>query len=238
MAYDWTMFFDEFAGDLHPTFQKELSRQLFEKGATGTGIKQFDKYNFQLIVGMKDLNKKLVDNKVLAKIEFITPTSFSFPVDICWYSDTSTDLLELHKQDITNLNVVFSWGDNFPLQQILPHIRPYRVDKKAKTKLNFDIEYFYYLLPDISLEFHYSKSLDKDEIKSLDTFLLAFNTDWNEKNKGKEIQFISNTTEIGNNVYQVVTDIGLANSIKTITDLLKSYSDNLGNLQTTKISIR
>jgi len=238
MAYDWTMFFDEFAGDLHPTFQKELSRQLFDKGVTGTGIKQFDKYNFQLIVGMTDLDKKLIDNKVFAKIDFITPTSFSFPVGICWYSDDFTNLLDLHKQDITNLNVVFNWADNFPLQQILPHIRPYRVDKKAKTNLNFDVEYFYYLLPDISLEFHFSKSLDKDEIKSLDTFLSAFNSGWNEKNKGKEIQFISNTTEIGNNVYQVVTDIGLTNSIKTITDLLKLYSDNFIHLQTTKISIR
>ena len=238
MAYDWTMFFDEFAGDFHSTFQKELSRQLFEKGQTGTGIKQFDKYNFQLIVGMTDLAKKLVDNIVLAKIDFITPTSFSFPVDIGWYSDKFTDMLELHKQDITNLNVVFCWIDKFPLQLVLPHIRPYRVDKKAKTDLNFDVEYYYYLLPDISLEFHFSKSLVKDEIKRLDTFLSTFNLDWNEKNKGKEIQFISNVTEIGNNVYQVVLDIGLKNSIKTITNLLKSYSDNLGHLQLTKITIR
>lgn len=238
MAYDWTMFFDEFAGDLHPTFQKELSRQLFDKGATGTGIKQFDKYDFQLIVGMKDLDKRYIDNKVFAKIDFIAPTSFSFPVDIYWYSDNFTDLLELHKQDITNINVVFSWADNFPLQQILPHIRPYRVDKKAKTNLRFDVEYFYYLLPDISLEFHFSKALDKDEIKSVDNFLSNYSADWNEKNIGKEIQFVSNMTEIGNNVYQVIVDIGLTNSIKTIAELLKLYSNNLGHLQTTKISIR
>jgi hypothetical protein len=30
----------------------------------------------------------------------------------------------------------------------------------------------------------------------------------------------------------------LANNIKTIADLLKSYSDNLEHLQTTKITIR
>ncbi len=238
MAYDWTMFFDEFAGDMHPTFRKELSRQLFDKGSTGTGIRQFEKYDFQLMVGMKDLNKKLIDNKVFAKIDFIAPTSFSFPVNIYWYSDNFTNLLELHKQDITNLNVVFGWTDNFPLQQILPHIRPFRIDKKGTTNLNFDVEYFYYLLPDISLEFHFSKALDKDEVKRLDTFLSSFKLDWDEKNKGKEIQFISNMTEIGNNVYQAITDIGSANSIKTITNLLKSYSDNFGHLQTKKISIR
>lgn len=235
---DWAMFFDEFASDFHTTFQKQLAQQLLKKGSNGTGINQFEKYDFQLIVGMHDLNKRLVDNKVVAKIDFITPTSYSFPVDIFWYSDNFTDLLELHKQDISDLNVVFDWADNFPLQQILPHIRPYRVDKKAKTNLNFDVEYFYYLLPDISLEFHFSKGLDKGEVKSIDTFLSSFNLDWNEKNKGKEIQYIGNITEIGNNVYQVVTDIGLSNNIKTITNLLKSYSDNLGHLQTTKISIR
>jgi hypothetical protein len=238
MAYDWTMFFDEFAGDFHPTFQKELSRQLFDKGTKGTGINQFDKYDFQLMVGMKDLYINLVDNKIYAKIDFITPTSFSFPVQIYWYSDNFSNLLELHKQDITNINVVFNWADNFPLQHILPHIRPYRVDEKAKTNLNFDVEYFYYLLPDISLQFHFAKSLDNDEIKSLDNFLSSFNLDWNVKNKGKEIQFISNMTEIGNNVYEVVTDIGLTNSIKTITNFIKSYSDNFVHLQTTKISIR
>ena len=237
-SIDWTMFFDEFASDFHPTFRKQLAQQLFKKGSNGTGINQFEKYDFQLIVGNHDLNMRLVDNKVVAKIEFITPTSYSFPVDIFWYSDNFTDLLSLHKQDITNLNVVFDWSDNFPIQQILLHIKPYRVDKKAKTNFNFDVEYFYYLLPDISLEFHFSNTLDKNDIMSLDTFLSTFNYEWNEKNKGKEIQFISKMSDIGNNVYQVVTDIGLANSIKTITELLKLYSDNLGHLNTTKISIR
>lgn len=238
MEYDWTMFFDEFAGDLHPTFQKELSRQLFEKGALGTGIKQFDRYNFQLIVGMNNLNKRLVDNKVLAQIEFITPTSFSFPVDIYWYSENCLDMLGLHKQDITNLNVVFSWADNFPLQKILPHIRPYRIDKKAKTNLNFDMEYYYYLLPDISIEFHFSAALDEGDVKVLNTFISNFKSGWNVVNKGKEIQFISSMVEVGNNVYQVILDIGLTNNIKTVLGFIKSYSDNFNHLQTAKISIR
>lgn len=235
---DWTMFFDEFASDFHPTFQKQLAQQLFRKGSNGTGIKKFEKYDFQLIVGMHDLDIKLVDNKVVAKIEFITPTSFSFPVYISWYSDNYKDILELHKQDIANINVVFDWEDNFPLQQILPHIRPYRVDKRNKTNLNFDVEYFYYLLPDLSLEFHFSKALDNNEIKSLDNFISNFHLEWNLKNKGKEIEFIGNLAKIENNVYQVVTDIGLANNIKTITNLLKSYSDNFEHFQTTKITVR
>ena len=159
MAYDWTIFFDEYAGDFHPTFQKELSRQLFLKGDNGTNIKQFDKYGFQLMVGMRDLNKRIDGGKIIASIDFITPTSFSIPVDINWYSDKYPNVQDLHKQDITDLNVVFDWTEGFPVSKILPHIKPYRSDKKAKTKLNFDVEYYYYLLPDICLEFHFMKPI-------------------------------------------------------------------------------
>lgn len=56
MENDWTYFSEEYAGDFHPAFQTEMSRQLRAKGAQGTGIKGFDKYPFQLIVGMIDLD--------------------------------------------------------------------------------------------------------------------------------------------------------------------------------------
>ena len=235
---DWVLFFDEYASDFHPTFQKELAQQLFRKGSSGTGIKQFDKYNFQLIVGFIDLNKKVVENKVFVKIEFITPTSFSFPIEIYWNSESSADLQELHKQDTTGHFVTFNWADNFPIQQILPHIKPYRVDKKSKTNLKFDVEYYYYSFPDISLEFHFSKALANYEINSLDTFLSKFNLDWNEENKGKEIEFISNVKELENNVYEVVADLGLKSTKKTIDKLLKSYSTNFEHLTTLKITIK
>src|ERR1700741_2542829 len=121
MAYDWTMFFDDFPKDFHPTFQKELSRQLFEKGAN-TGIKQFDKHRFQLIVGMNDLQLRKDGNRVYAKIDFIAPTSFSFPVDIYWSVENSQDILEIHKQDISKINIEINWGNNFPIDQLLPHL--------------------------------------------------------------------------------------------------------------------
>ena len=48
MSYDWAMFFEEYAGELNSTFKKELSSQLLAKGNL-TGIKNFEKYNFQLM---------------------------------------------------------------------------------------------------------------------------------------------------------------------------------------------
>lgn len=121
MAYDWTMFFDDFAEDFHPTFRKELSKQLFAKGSD-TGIDKFDSHNVQLIVGMTDPQLKQVENKVYALVEFITPTSFSFPVHICWTTSYTETSLEIHKHDVSNAKLEINWAPGFPLEQILPHL--------------------------------------------------------------------------------------------------------------------
>jgi hypothetical protein len=122
MAYDWTMFFDQYAGDFHETFQKELSRQLFEKGAMRTGIQDFKDHNLQLIVGMRDTNLRQVANQMIASIDFITPTSFSFLVDIYWCSDTEDNISEIHRQGVSKTNISIDWADNFPIDKILPHL--------------------------------------------------------------------------------------------------------------------
>jgi len=119
MSYDWTLFLTE---EFHPTFQKEISKQLFEKGKVGTGIDNFDQLNFQLIIGMHDINLRVFENKVLAKIDFITPGSFSIPIDICWSTQNKVNLLEIHKNDISKINIEINWCENFPLESILPYM--------------------------------------------------------------------------------------------------------------------
>ena len=52
------------------SFQKELSKQLFEKGSIGTGFKNFEELDFQIIIGMQDSEIRQVDNKMFAKIDF------------------------------------------------------------------------------------------------------------------------------------------------------------------------
>ncbi|MES2772698.1 MAG: hypothetical protein V4722_00845 [Bacteroidota bacterium] len=234
---EWVMFFDEFASDFHPTFEKELSRQLYEKGSEGTGIKQFGKYGFQLIVGMKDIHLKVVENKVFAKIDFITPTSWSFSVDIYWSANEENDVLQIHKKDVLVSKVEVNWANNFPLEKILPHIRPYRVDKKSKTGFNFDVEYYYFLLPDISLEFEFLTPLSNQSIIEINTFFKDFTYKWNDQKKGKEIQQISELRKEDENNYSVVTDIGLKNNIRLIAELLKEFSAEFGNLPIVKVTI-
>ena len=119
MSYDWTLFLTE---EFHPTFQKEISRQLFEKGKAGTGLKNFETINFQLIIGMNDLNLRVFEKKVFAKVDFITPGSFSIPIDIFWTTENKVNLLEIHKNDVSNINIEINWCENFPLEEILPYM--------------------------------------------------------------------------------------------------------------------
>lgn len=119
MDYDWTIFLNN---DFHPTFQKELSKQLFEKGSSGTGIENFEAYDFQLIVGMNDLDIKIIGDKVYAKIDFITPGSFALPTEIYWTAENSINLLEVHKNDISNINVEINWNEKIPFEKIAPYM--------------------------------------------------------------------------------------------------------------------
>lgn len=119
MAYDWTIFLND---EFHPTFQKELSRQLFEKGSDGTGIKNFENFDFQLIVGINDPEIRLVDNKVITKIDFITPGSFAIPVEIYWKAENSENLLEVHKNDISTIEIDINWNEKIPWETIAPYM--------------------------------------------------------------------------------------------------------------------
>ena len=119
MAYDWTLFLND---AFHPTFQKELSRQLFEKGTVGTGIPNFETYDFQLIVGIRDPEIRQVGHKVFAKVDFVTPGSFSIPIEIYWTSPEATPLLEVHKNDVSEIAVDIHWSEKIPMEAILPYM--------------------------------------------------------------------------------------------------------------------
>ena len=75
-------------------------------------LKELD---FQIIIGMQDSEIKQVDNKMFAKIDFITPGSFSIPVEIYWTTEDSSNLSKIHKNDILKMDIEINWGRKFPL---------------------------------------------------------------------------------------------------------------------------
>lgn len=237
MEYDWTCFSEEYAGDFHPTFQKELSQQLRVKGAEGTGIEGFEKYDFQLMIGMNELNLQFMGNVALATIEFTTPTSFSFPIQIQWQSLESTrDIRHLHQQAVTGQTVEFTWGNDFPLQEVLAHIRPYRKVSKQQSGLDFDLSYYYCLLPDLTLEFECHQELDRQAIRAINRFGSDFLTNWSEKKPHAPIEFISSLSKEGH--YTITLDIGLQNSMQVVEEYLVQFSQKFEGIGIFNVNIR
>jgi len=228
MDYDWVMYMDEFGEKIHDSFRKQLSIQLFEKG-DNTGIKNFKKYNFQLMVGMIPLQIKIEEYVVHASVQFITPTSFSFPIRINWMTKQINESIEsLHESNIEGKEIEFNWGENFPLEHIKEHISPYRNTKSTKNGYKFDVEYYYTLIPDVELELYFEGNLVDAEITEINEILKNFKENWNSIRKGKEIESIS---EIGREEdhYTIVMDIGLKNTIRLISKLLEKINDRFGN---------
>lgn len=221
------MFFDEHGEELHESFKKELSHQLWEKG-DDTGVKQFQKYDFQLIVGQNPMNIRIEKGKVLASIEFITPTSWSIPTTISW----TTDEMELelaHKSLVSSDSIVFNWEDELLKNKIEPHIAPYKKSKAEKNGFGFNAEYFYLLIPDVELEVFFKSEVSEETICSINDFLQEFHQLWNENKKGKEIEFISSLNKRDAH-YSVVMDIGPKNTIRTVNELLKSIGEKCNYL--------
>ena len=229
---EWVTFFDEYAGDFHPSFKQKLAMQLFQSGSKETGITGFEKYYFQLLVGQQDLKLQEVQGYMFAMVDFITPPAFSQPVWICWKAEEA-DLNQLHTKDVSNIDVDFHWGGNFPKEKILPYLKPYKKDKKAITGLHFDIEYYYNAFPDISFVITFAKPPLKEQVSNFNNVIAEFADNWNKRNREKVINQISPLTEKDKNVFEVVADMGTGNSMKTVGLFLKELS---GKIQTGSIS--
>lgn len=155
---DWTIdWLIDLNGGLHPSFKKKMGQQLWNKSERILGIKHFEKYDFQLFFNDEDLRIRKSRNQITAEIKFITPTSYSFPVDVIWNLEGIEETEEIYKNDISDIEIEFEWSQDFPLDEIKKHIKPYRKDKPTKTGYNFEVHYYYYSFPDIQLNVVLSK---------------------------------------------------------------------------------
>lgn len=84
-------------------------------------------------------------------VSFITPSAQSFAVWVYWKAGDE-NLVDLHTKDVSNIDIEFHWGGKFPKEEILQDLRPYKKEKKDKSNLQFDIEYYHSAFPDIVLE--------------------------------------------------------------------------------------
>lgn len=220
---EWVTFYDEYAGNFHPTFREKLAIQLFEKGSVETGITGFEKYNFFLLVGQEYLEPEESDGYMFVTVCFITPSSCSIPVRIYWGAE-GKDITTLHTKNVSRINVEFHWAGNFPLEEVLPHIKPYKKEKKAKTGLHFDLENYHSAFPDLFLEFSFAKPPVKKQIDEIDDILIDLVHKWNDNPRSKKIENIGNLIKKEHTVYEVTADFGANTSIKAVGSLLKELS--------------
>lgn len=137
-SVEWVTFFDEHAGDFHPSFKRNLAKQLFERGSAETGVRGFGKYDFQLLVGQEDLKLQQMQGYMFALVNFIIPPAYSQPVWICWKAE-GLGVAKLHTQDVSHVNIEFHWGGHFPKEDVLPYLKPYKRERKSKSNLRFDM---------------------------------------------------------------------------------------------------
>ena len=173
----------------------------------------------------------VVDDKVFGKIEFITPTSWSFPTSISWkgLKGEENELAILHTKQVTSETIEFNWEDKTLLEKVQPHIRPYKRTKAGENNLGFNVEYFYLLIPDVQFEIFFKENPTKKTLLDFNGLLSSFENDWNAAKKRKQIEYISKITLEGNH-YSIVMDIGLNNSIRMLNKLIEALDQSFGGL--------
>ena len=223
MDFGWTMPWDEYAGDFHESFMKKLSVQLETKIDKVVGIKNVEKYGFQLIVGMVPLEIEIKGNRVFATIELITPHSFSYKVRIFWESNEIEKIEIVHQLDVLNKNIEFEWADGFPIEDVVTFCKPVRIKKKEKSGFEFDVEYFHFMLPDVMLYFLFSKELDLDLYRKIKIFAADYEVNWNNNKEGRII-YMGSFSQEEKTIYCVNFDLHSETHTRCISKFIKDFS--------------
>jgi hypothetical protein len=125
---DWILFLPLAAGDVHPSFQAECSRQLADQGPGISGLADFGSYGFQLLVGVTDPEIEVRDGFGFATVDFIVPPAFSFPITICWQA-AAEDLAALPFRDVSGLALTIGYTSDFPdPEELAPYLATARND--------------------------------------------------------------------------------------------------------------
>lgn len=224
---NWATFFEEYAGDFSDSFKMELAKQLLAKGESKFEIRSFEKYDFQILVGQVDLKKRLQGNSIYATITFCTPSAYSFDVDIYWTIQEG-NVTNVHTESISGKEIEFNWAENFPVNELFQYIKPYRKEKKDKTNLNLDVEYYYNAFPDILLGLELTPTADTNSLDIVYEAMTQFKNEWNKNYVDRPIEYISELIKKGQDKYEAVIDFGDKNNPNIVSKLIKQVSQKVG----------
>jgi hypothetical protein len=103
------------------------------------------------------------------------PPFYAQPVWIYWTAEVA-DLTDLHTKDVSEIDIDFYWGADFPKEEVLPYLEPYKKEEKNQQGLHFDIGYYHNAFPDIYCKVVFSKAPEAEEVKIINNCLTNFVT--------------------------------------------------------------
>lgn len=167
----------EFSSSFKQKMEEALSIQLqsFFEG-------EIDDYNITLNVG--NPIGHMDDNGVYSESDFVVNSEGKFCyatvqinplpyktyyLTIAWTSNDFENPLEIQSSNISNKKVDFFWCQDFPKDNIINDLNPFRFDDKSKTGYKFDVKYYLRTFPDVNIVFTFKTIPDKkcyDAVKS------------------------------------------------------------------------
>jgi hypothetical protein len=230
VSKDWIIFLPSTKDEFSESFKVKMSESLYPQIYNLLKIKILENNtNFALLVGATELNLVERDNYIFINAIFSTESSVGYELSVCWASKDFDNPLLIHKSDITEKDVRFSWCNDFPSKEIINQLQPWKIKGKKDTGLNFEVIYYIYSFPDILIYFEFIETpseLDLIELhEEVKKYQRLFKTIFvHELFKDEKNYFIAinhNTID-----YDHHTKKDILKHIDNLDFLLKSINDN------------
>lgn len=218
----WGSFYEDFKYDFSESFKEEMCKQLKSQFDLQMNInKCVDRYGFMLSIGQTDLKIIEKDGFMFALVEISDLMTYTRTVTCSWKSDDFKKQTEIQKSSIKNKNVTFYWCADFPKEDFIKILEPNIKIKKGDENVNFDVDLYLYLLPDIAFHFEFKEKPTSPEIKSINTFFEQY------KSKNPNL-YIDELTEYDSEYIMMIdfqsTDDNIENYVNSLKELFKELS--------------
>ncbi|MDP2385560.1 MAG: hypothetical protein Q8M29_04260 [Bacteroidota bacterium] len=171
----WIMFDSEKTKGFSESFKKKMAEDLYPKiYLMLDGKVSSEEFDFGMHVGLMDMKMMESNGYVFILATLTTEFASSYYITIGWASDEFKDPLEIHKSDLTNKKVEFTWCTDFPKEDILIGLKPTKTVNKEESKYKFDIQYYLYTFPDVAICFDFEGIPTEKTLNALEKELSDF----------------------------------------------------------------
>jgi hypothetical protein len=203
----WITFIPNKTSDFSESFKARMEEDLYPQIYSLLDNKILEEeFGFSLTVGRVNLKMTEKDNYVFIIAELSVPFATMYSLTVGWTSPDFKNPMEIHRSDINNKNVQFTWCTDFPKNEIIKELTPMKVVEKSDSGLKFDVVYFLKTFPDVAIYFDFIgvptdstlKALDYEVKDFKDTFKTIFTMEIRKYGNDYIIPFDYNTIDIMN----------------------------------------